>query len=313
MDQLASIGVEFLDRTINRIFEENRQYYENLPRQATALFSNKPTTEWAIPEIYEKHKPVRPWGLGKIYESETGIYRAAGRITRTPGLYRRTDPDTGLLTDEFMTNTNERIHSCVRVRLDLGGLDTDDKGLYQCQALLHDDMWELRQVRIKVFDPIRRDANWGTPDPQSPIDPPDSDLRWVWKYVGPRSSAPPVRTMIEENLGPYERQLLLMNTGMYRLFTGITKERFLYFQFWFLWGSHVGQSCGYAFFEMIFNSNHYPAFRSYGDNSKTYSIMIEDSARKFREVNDEPSPTRPRDFIACHIILLSHSPHGTAC
>jgi hypothetical protein len=224
MDQLASIGVEFLDRTINRIFEENRQYYESLPTQPTSLFARNPTVEWAIPEIYEKHKPVRPWGLGKIYESDTGIYKAAGRIIRTPGLYKRTDPDTGLLTDIPMTDTNERIHSSARIRLDLGGLDSDDKGPYECQALLEQGPWELRRMRMTVRDPIRRDADWGAPSLKSSSESTDNDLRWIWQYVGPRSSAPPVRTLIEENLGPYERQLLLLNTGMYENIIGFLNE-----------------------------------------------------------------------------------------
>lgn len=42
--------------------------------------------------------------------------------------------------------------------------------------------------------------------------PPD-DLRWVWEWDGPDDEAPLERIMVEENLGPYERKLLLLNRG----------------------------------------------------------------------------------------------------
>jgi len=64
-------------------------------------------------------------------------------------------------TDIYMTHTNERIHQCVRVRLELEGLDLDDRGIYKCTALLRKDKWRLRQMRIKVDDPIPWNASWG--------------------------------------------------------------------------------------------------------------------------------------------------------
>ncbi|CZR54485.1 related to protein involved in cell growth [Phialocephala subalpina] len=206
MDQLASIGVAFQDEYIDKIFEQNVQYYENPPKAV----ARRPPPQWAISEVYDKHKPVRPWGLGKIWNSETGLYRLTGKKWRTPGLTERADPDSGMLTGILMRNTNERIHSCVRVRLDLGGLGLDDKGPYKCHALLDKD-WELRQIRINVHDPIPWNATWGPSVP--PADHPQDDLRWVWEYNGPERLAPRERIMIEEPLGPYERKLLLLNKG----------------------------------------------------------------------------------------------------
>jgi hypothetical protein len=43
--------------------------------------------------------------------------------------------------------------------------------------------------------------------------PPPDDLRWVWEYAGPEENEPRDRLLIEENLGPYERKLLLLNKG----------------------------------------------------------------------------------------------------
>jgi hypothetical protein len=230
MDQLASIGVEFQNETIDRIFGENARFYEHPPPKPTSLTSAfpRPTRPWAIPEVYEMHKPIRPWALGKIYESDTGFYRVTRRINRTPGQYKRADPDTGDPTNIPMVHTNERIHSSVRLRLDLGGLGLDDKGLYDCPALLAKGHWKLRQVRIKVTDPIPRDADWGTePGATGPVPNPEPEdgFRWVWLWAGPKEEAPVIRRMIEENLGPYERRLLLMSKGMWKYTISVTKKR----------------------------------------------------------------------------------------
>ncbi|RAL59466.1 hypothetical protein DID88_006582 [Monilinia fructigena] len=195
MDQLASIGVAFHDDAIDIIFQKSVHYYESLPPPSNSIFRfSKPINEWATPEIYEKHHPVRPWALGKIYNSDTGIWTLAGKETRTPGLYHRLDPDTGVSTGVPMTHTNERIHSSVRIRLDLGGLGEEDMTKYKCPALLRKGPWRLDQIRIKMMNVT-------------------SDLRWVWEYDGPEKNAPVIQTMVEENLGPYERKLLLLNKG----------------------------------------------------------------------------------------------------
>lgn len=214
MDQLASIGVGFQDETIDHIFAQNVQYYEDPPKTPTTLssvFSRRPNKQWAIKPIYEKHKPIRPFGLGEVYESETGLYLISGKTIRTPGLYTRANPDTGMTTDVPMTHTNERIHSCVRIRLELEGLGLNDVGLYKCAALLKKGPWILRQRRINAPDPIPWNATWGPGAPPAPTPP--EELRWVWEYDGPEDRAPRVTTIVEENLGPYQRKLLLLNRG----------------------------------------------------------------------------------------------------
>jgi hypothetical protein len=111
-----------------------------------------------------------------------------------------------------MTHTNERIHSSVRIRLELEGLGEDDLTRYKCPALLKKGPWRLDQIRIKVTDPIPPTATWG-PSAPAALDHEISDMRWVWEYDGPEHNAPVVQTMIEENLGPFERKLLLLNKG----------------------------------------------------------------------------------------------------
>lgn len=176
--------------------------------------------------MYAAHKPVRPWALGKIHDSETGFYLLTGRINRTPGLYRRADPDTGKTTDEFMTHTNERVHSSVRMRLDLEGLGLDDVGPYKCPALMSrkNGPWELRRLRIKVRDPIKRNSQFcAVPSREGPvIGEEEEDVRWCWTWGGDKDSedSPLERIMIEEVLGPFERRLLGLSEGMSNLSFG---------------------------------------------------------------------------------------------
>jgi hypothetical protein len=209
MDQLASIGVSFIDDAINLAFEQNSEYYLKGGSNSGKRSSRK-EKQWAITPIYEKHRPIRPWALGKVYDSSSGIYTLAGKQWRTPGLYFCADPDTGAPTNTPMENTNERIHSSVRIRLELEGLGLDDNGLYEANAL-PSKLWRLRHVRMKADDPIPYDASWGPGTPASEKTP--DNERWIWEYCGPEDTAPKKRFMVEENLGPYERRLLLLNKG----------------------------------------------------------------------------------------------------
>lgn len=216
MDQLASIGVGFKDDTIEKIFQENVRYYFHPPPQPKSLFSvfkRKPWTQWAITSVYRENWPVRPWGLGEIYESDTGLYILAGKTTRTPGMYHRVDPQNALPTRQFLINTNERIHSSVRIRLELEGLGYDDVGLYKCPALLKEGPWRLRRMRLSSRNTHSPGGlSNGSHIRNGSLDHKD-DLRWVWEYAGPAQNGPPVKIMVEEELGQYERELLSLNKG----------------------------------------------------------------------------------------------------
>lgn len=123
----------------------------------------------------------------------------------------------------------------------MGGLGPDDKGPYTAPALSKN--WVLRQKNIDVEDAIDKDASslWGglqnstdTIDAKTDVKPTESKgvwarllkmdgaeeegdastngpkSRWVWEYKGPRDKAPKVTTMVEENLGPYQKKLLVL-------------------------------------------------------------------------------------------------------
>ena len=73
--------------------------------------------------------------MGEIINSMVGLVRLGGEVVRTPGRYYATNAKTGKITGRRLRNTNEYVHSCVRVRMALGGLGTQDKGRYNPTAL----------------------------------------------------------------------------------------------------------------------------------------------------------------------------------
>jgi hypothetical protein len=74
--------------------------------------------------------------MGPIRAPEAGLTTLAGRTVRRPGRVLRVDETTNEDTPEPLLNTNERVHSVVRVRLACGGLGLDDNCLWGCEALL---------------------------------------------------------------------------------------------------------------------------------------------------------------------------------
>jgi hypothetical protein len=88
--------------------------------------------DWNTQGYIKRKEPIRPWGMGRLYDSASpnNILTAAqglNPIIRTPGEYCQIDLNTGLQDPKRpFLNTNEYIHRCVRVRIDGGGLGTED-------------------------------------------------------------------------------------------------------------------------------------------------------------------------------------------
>lgn len=251
MDQLASIGCEFLDDSIDKIHSRNIEYYKKLQpihksgclgRCLSYLVSKSQAKErpWALEPIFEGNKPIRPWSLHTTVAVDNMLYKITGVKAREPGLYKKVNPQTGRPTQQFLVDTNERIHPSVRVRLACEGLGPNDSGLWHCPSLLKN--WRPRLVNIDVHDPVTRDASWGPSwakaegssheavsrnetQPSSGNEAPEdidicinldrtaNPLRWVWEYVGNGIHAPYETTMIEENMGPFEIHLLNLARG----------------------------------------------------------------------------------------------------
>ncbi|KAI1769038.1 hypothetical protein GGR53DRAFT_274392 [Hypoxylon sp. FL1150] len=252
MDQLASVGCEFRDDALDKLHERNVQFYQNLTPTKAEHDKSAETCcgccdtlgeplPWAATPIFESNKPVRPWSLHSIQSVTGPLYNFVGSVTRSPGMYKKIDPENGRHLKTFLDGTNERIHSSVRVRLACEGLGLNDSNIWECPALLK--MWRPRRVYQIFHDPIPQDASWG-PKTQTDITrntlgevadgngifssidgdaAPHADnrlgqLRWVWEYVGPDAGAPFVRTLVEESIGPWERHLLALSIGKLHIY-----------------------------------------------------------------------------------------------
>ncbi|KAJ5102766.1 hypothetical protein N7532_003295 [Penicillium argentinense] len=215
MDQLSSIGVSFEEDTIYRMFKESVQYYYNCG-QASKPRPDSPDrkrhTQWALDSIVEDHAPVRPWALGEIVQPETGLYKLAGKTTRTPGMYHAVDRETGASTPYFLRDTNERIHRSVRIRLSLEGLGYDDRGLYKCRALLRKGPWDLRRIRYVVR--LKREVVNEIGVLEEVMQEREEE-GWGWMFEGDERDAPPNTLLMEEELGRFENELLRLNKGLF--------------------------------------------------------------------------------------------------
>lgn len=192
MDQLASVGVEFDDANVERIFSQNAAYYTTLA-EAEKKKRSKPGLKWAVSAIFDKNSPQRPWALGKICKTDNFVYKFSGEITRSPGLYRAHDRVTEKPESRFLQDTNERIHSSVRVRLATEGLGLNDSAVWNCPAL---KPWQLKR------------KGQGTAE--------EGKGSWYWEYSGDQKQGNPEKSqqvMSEEPLGPYEKRLLQLSAG----------------------------------------------------------------------------------------------------
>ncbi|KAI0143573.1 hypothetical protein GGR57DRAFT_508048 [Xylariaceae sp. FL1272] len=172
MDQLSSVGVEFLPDSLNKLFERTTNFYQHhthnrlLDRCAACVArysggSKLNAAMWAEKSIYEADRPVRPWALHAIESSRGMLAKLAGSVTRTPGMYHKINPVNGRALPEFLEDTNERIHPSVRVRLACEGLGLNDTDLWHCASLLK--YWRPRRVPEQFYDPVSRTAEWGPP------------------------------------------------------------------------------------------------------------------------------------------------------
>ncbi|KAI1457654.1 hypothetical protein F4805DRAFT_427667 [Annulohypoxylon moriforme] len=262
MDQLSSVGCEFVPDAIERFYDRNVQFYNSLKIEKSKRekyassccglcnsANSKEPLLWATKSIFDTNKPIRPWGLHSIRSVSSPLYDIIGRVTRSPGLYKQVNPENGSPRKAFLKDTNERIHSSVRVRLACEGLGLNDSNLWACPALLRS--WRPRRVPETFDDPIPQDAPWGPENDGSStrglVDSANATIgdavdrsgtsstvvhelgengksaakrgdnplgeRWVWEYIGPNKKAPYDRTLVEETMGPWERHLLTLSSG----------------------------------------------------------------------------------------------------
>lgn len=177
----------------------------------------------------------RNWGLGQTRLPTNWLIRAAGTIVRRPGCFMRVDPDTNTDTEEPLINTNERIHSCVRLRLACKGMGMDDKGPWPCPSLLTDDsqhskpLWKLdRGSAIDPREMSRGQAFWSAETSKSgcydgvryEMQQGDDAWRWTLQADAEVKNSlgkvvhPAMRILPEEPmLGYWERHFLALTRG----------------------------------------------------------------------------------------------------
>ncbi|KAI0540875.1 hypothetical protein GGR58DRAFT_520988 [Xylaria digitata] len=259
MDQLSSVGCEFRSDALERAFETTVKCYTSEELESVLRHRKHKPISWAEKTIYESNKPIRPWALQSIQSATGPLYNLLGAVPRAPGMYKKVDPKNGRPLIEFLQDTNERIHSSVRVRLACEGLGLNDSGVWYCASLLR--YWRPQRVSQQFFDPVSRTAEWGpisssgntemtAPKPRQTegtanataisaesleMLSQDPTERWVWEYVGPESTAPVIRTMVEENLGPYEQQLLGLAAGKVHVYKYAETKDVNEFKAYHLW------------------------------------------------------------------------------
>ncbi|OHE90963.1 hypothetical protein CORC01_13740 [Colletotrichum orchidophilum] len=225
-DQLTSVGVEFSNCEMKRIL-------------STISHGDE----------------IRPWGLGKIFSPTslltTGPDLAWNTIkapylayhgqfaessARTPACY--TD-DNG---EKLLTNTEELVHPCVRVRYLYHGLGLDDKSEWRCNALSGHG-WNLSVDKVKTPIKVRQGRDPRIVDKYKTVagsvtavhqqypktqavggklvkteQPSESDLKqlktpkntWTWTH-------PNGKVLGEEQIGMWERMYIDINDDLVRL------------------------------------------------------------------------------------------------
>ena len=165
----------------------------------------------------------RLWAMGYIYNTVYFPTSLTGTIVRGPGRYRKTNYETGKPEKRYLEDTQERIHSSVRARIDLGGrgVEPDWNQIFpNSMNFLPWFSYLWRKMMSKVNRPYQPHlkggplAGWRLDDghkshhqPNMDIDmSPDGQERIAWIYEG--ETPVPVKVMPEEKLGPYERLLL---------------------------------------------------------------------------------------------------------
>jgi len=132
------------------------------------------------------------WGLGRIVKSTFGPWPLSAVYTksRTPMEYTEPDFQSEKRTSRPLKNTNELIHASVRTRVRLNGTGFGDTAPYKPDAL----------------------ANWTLHD-----EDPNKLPEWRHDGGGRRKAQGTGLVLVEAELGPLERTILLSDTASAKL------------------------------------------------------------------------------------------------
>lgn len=266
-DQLSTVGVEFnLDR-MKETFTTNLCYsaahpYPFVPQPFWKKGNLRPDSKpWATRPICRgihrgqkadeadcpgtstgrhKHPPgppkgriehlwdiARPWALGQTRYPTSRIQTLAGTTVRHPGLFKRVDQQTNQDTDRSLVNTNERIHSSVRIRLACRGLGMDDRDEWECEALTRapdgGPLWKLENrsglgkeeaLDLRSFRPNELRYRGSEYADEVLYRLAEGDGEWRWVFRGGDKYRPYDLILPEEPVvGYWERLLLELTAG----------------------------------------------------------------------------------------------------
>ena len=190
-----------------------------MDKQNCDVVKNVPTPE----EDKDPSYNYKLWAMGYIYNTVYFPTSLTGILGRSPGKYHKTIYATGKPDKAYLEDTNERIHSSVRARIDLGGrgIEPDWNQMfpnstnilawvpYLWRKLLGKHRPQYRPHRTGgPLDGWRLDDGHKSHDkPNMDIDmTPDGQSRITWVYEGKEPL--PQKVMLEEKLGKYEMLLL---------------------------------------------------------------------------------------------------------
>ncbi len=258
-DQLSSVGIDFSHTRLTHTFMSSlayaaahpHPYVPQSPWNPLSWFFLPAARRWALETVNANFDPkekrdasdctrshppdekkekawerARAWGLGQLRYPTSKLQLAAGILVRQPGLFMRPDEATSFnsLTNDPLSYTNERIHSCVRIRLACQGLGMDDNEAWKCESLTRDKkgrpLWKLEHKSgftkaqmdsLSQFVPSEL-LEVGTYPADVIYSTEEGDGQWRWVYVG---SAKPFATVLPEEplVGYWEKYLLALTTG----------------------------------------------------------------------------------------------------
>lgn len=147
-----------------------------------------------------KRKTIRTWGTGKIHDSMSLFYRLGGSKIRTPGEYFEIDNKSHTFTSRRLENTNESIHSSVRIRMGQQGLGYNDRGKYDSDALQGWTMKATEEPASEAATPVNMHS------PGAVVKGRIRDVHWVKTLHGNKEM--PELVLPEDPLGVLERTIL---------------------------------------------------------------------------------------------------------
>lgn len=180
--------------------------------------------------------PYRNWSCGLINTSNLlWIYYIAGiHHVRTPGQYFVVDGETGAAVHDPphsnflkpLEDTQERIHSSVRIRLARNGPGINDKGAYIAEALtphLQRD-WNGRKRHGWTCDRIKSDEDIELAAELQKSFPFEDKAQFLWRSSSEHSTKGKLsaaeakekwpKVLIEDVLGYYEKMLRARDVGV---------------------------------------------------------------------------------------------------